>query len=463
MKQLKLTLEDIFSLPTAVIYNPDGYRPVSSVSIDSRSIRKNSLFIAVKGENFDGHDFVREAVKKGASSVIISEKKYKLFADLNIPVITVKDTVKALGDAAKLWRKKLDTKIIGITGSAGKTTTKEILAALLSEKYKVNKTTGNNNNHIGVPLTILSTNRRHDYLVLELGTNHFGEIAYTADIASPDFALITNIGNSHLEFLKNKNGVLKEKAALFNSTAGKNGVIFINNDDALLKNEMKSYGNKITFGFLNGSNIKGEIGGFNNNGQTLMNIRYGKKTITQSLPLYGEQNAKNYLASVAVALKAGMNKSEISAGTLKLKPADKRLNVKVLRNFILIDDTYNANPDSTRLALELLHKIKKYENKIAVLGDMLELGKQGVRLHKQLAAVIKKNKIDSVYLTGKLMKHLAGELKKTKTEFKYFKDRNDLKDFLSGLDIKNSVVLVKGSRGMRMEDFVKTIEPKAND
>ncbi len=470
MKKILLTLEDLFNLPGAVIYNPDSYKSAASVSIDSRSIKKGAIFIAIKGENFDGHNFVTEAVKKGAAAVIINSSKNKKFIDLNLPVITVKNTTKTLGDLARTWRNKLDSKIIGLTGSAGKTTTKEILSALLSQRFKVNKTIGNNNNHIGVPLTIFSTNQSHDFLVLELGTNHFGEIAYTANIAQPDYALITNIGNSHLEFLKNKSGVLKEKAALFESTASRNGVMFINKDDALLKNKMNNYANRITFGFYNKADVKGEITGFENDGRTKIKIQFKNKRLEQIIPLYGIQNSQNYLAAAAVALKAGLNKSEIYNGTKNIKAVDKRLNVKKFNRFILINDTYNANPESMKLALELLNKINKFKKKIAVLGDMFELGDQGIELHKQLAAIIKRNKIDCVYLTGKLMKYLDEELtrisknvKSPKINFHYFKNRKLLNKFLSSLNLDDSVILVKGSRGMKMEEFVKTIEAGTND
>lgn len=199
MKKLTLTLDDIFEIPGAVVYNSGNYKDIGSVSIDSRKIKKDSLFVAIKGEKFDGHDFVREVIKKNVSAVMIDQNKYKNFSDLELPVVAVSDTTKAYGDLARLWRRKLSgicrTSVIAITGSAGKTTTKEMISVLLAEKYKVNKTILNNNNHIGVPLTIFSTNENHQVLVLELGTNHFGEIGYTANIAEPDFALITNIGN----------------------------------------------------------------------------------------------------------------------------------------------------------------------------------------------------------------------------------------------------------------------------
>jgi len=290
--EIKLTIDDLFELPNAAVYNSESYKPVSAVSIDSRNISKNSLFVAINGDKFDGHNFIADALKSGASAVIINESKPEKFKDLKIPVVTVKDTKTALGDLAKVWRSKLSAKIIAITGSAGKTTTKEMLASILSEKYKVNKTSGNNNNHIGVPLTLFETNNNYDYLILELGTNHFGEIAYTAKIAQPDYALITNIGNSHLEYLKNKKGVLTEKVALFEAAAARGGFVFINNDDILISKTMLDYPKRITFGFESVSDVKGLIGSYNEEGMPVIEVSYRDVKIQQQFNLYGEQALK---------------------------------------------------------------------------------------------------------------------------------------------------------------------------
>ena len=330
MKKMSLTIEDLFNVPTSEIFNPDNFKPVTSVLIDSRNMVKNSLFIAINGNNFDGHNFLRAAIKNGAAAVVINRSKYKQFSDIDIPVITVKDTTKALGDIAKIWRNKLSVisglKVIAITGSNGKTSTKEIMAKLLNEKYSVNKTEGNNNNHIGVPLTIFSTKEKHNVLVLELGTNHFGEIEYTSEIAKPDYALITNIGDSHLEFLKNRKGVFKEKSALFRITDEQNGFIFINNDDKILKKKSGEYKNSLTYGFqpherknLN-IDIMGKFCGYTDDVRPVIEINYKNKKIVQSLPLYGKHNASNFLAAVSVGLKLGLSKKEIMAGSQKLKP-----------------------------------------------------------------------------------------------------------------------------------------------
>ncbi|HVO75476.1 MAG TPA: UDP-N-acetylmuramoyl-tripeptide--D-alanyl-D-alanine ligase [Ignavibacteriaceae bacterium] len=458
MKKIRLTIEDIFEIPTAVIYNPDQFKFLESVSIDSRNISRKGLFVAIKGEKFDGHDFVSYAIENGAEAVLFSEEKYENFKELNIPFITVKDTLKALGDIAKIWRKKLNTKIIGITGSTGKSTTKEMLALILNEKFKVNKTIGNNNNHIGVPLTIFSTNNSHGFLVAELGTNHFGEIKYTSEILEPDYALITNIGHSHLEFLKNKRGILKEKIELFRTTSERKGFIFINNDDPLLSGISKNYKNKLTFGFKSKSDVKGKITGYTDEGKPVIQINYKNKRLKETFSLYGEQSAKNFLAASAVAFKLGLNTKQISSAVKKIKSVDKRLNVRKYPGFLLIDDTYNANPDSMKFAVELLSRIKNYKKKIAVLGDMFELGEEGPAQHKKLAAVINKNKIDAVFTIGPLMKNLNEGLNKVKIETEHFTEREQFKKFLKEKRFDDSVVLVKGSRGMKMEEFVGIIE-----
>jgi UDP-N-acetylmuramoyl-tripeptide--D-alanyl-D-alanine ligase len=460
MNNTKIILEDLYNLLGVAIYNPDTYKPVSSVTIDSRNIPSNSLFIAIKGKKFDGHMFISDVLKKGAKAIVINKSRLNKIKGLRIPIITVPDTTIALGNIAGLWRKKLNTKIIAITGSAGKTSTKEILVQLLREKFNVNKTLGNNNNHIGVPLSVLSANNENDILVVELGTNHFGEIKYSAGIVQPDYALITNINDSHLEFFKNRSGVLKEKAELIKITDARHGVIFINNDDKLLNMYGLKLNNTVTFAYNNDADVKGKIIGYNCMGQAEIEISYAEKVFSLSLPLYGEQNAKNFLAAVAISLKCGLTGNQIKSAAHKLVAPDKRLNVKKLNKFLLIDDTYNANPESMRSSLELLSRISAYGQKIAILGDMFELGDNEIKLHKKLCSVIKQSKIDSVFTIGNRMKNLHEELKKSDINIRHFNSRNALKSFLNKKDFVNSVILVKGSRGMKMEEFVHVIEAR---
>ncbi len=461
MKRIGITLEDVFNLESAVIYNPDNFETIRNVSIDSRNIPVRCLFIAVKGERFDGHAFIDQAVSNGASAVLINKKKFRSLNEIEVPVIAVEDTVKALGDLARTWRNKLSSKIIGITGSAGKTSTKEMVAMLLSTKYKVNKTIANHNNHIGVPLTLFSTNEKHDVLVAELGTNHFGEIEYTANIALPDYAMITNIGESHLEFLINRKGVLKEKTALFKATAEMNGTLFINEDDKLLKNAAGRYKKKVTYGFNSNSAVRGKVTGYTDDGRPEIEITYKKNKMKVNSPLYGEVNARNILAAAAVAFTLGLSVKEISEGIKKLNNIEKRLNVKRKKNFLLIDDTYNASPVSMKEAMNLAGRVSLYKHRIAVLGDMFELGEKAPEFHRKLASTLKSNKFDQVYLVGSLMKNLFEELKKKSITASYFSSRKKLHDFLIKQDFSDSVILVKGSRGMKMEEFVKIIEEKA--
>jgi len=461
MKQITLSLKDIFEIPGAVIYNPDDFKDVTSVSIDTRVLKKNSLFIAIKGEKFDGHNFINTAVKKGAAAIMINKSFLQNIDDLDIPIVTVPDTIKALGDVAKIWRSKLNAKVIGLTGSSGKTTTKEIIAKMLAGKFKVNKTAANNNNHIGVPLTILSTTAVHQVLVAECGTNHFGEIEYTANILQPDYALITNIGDSHLEYLKNRQGVLKEKLALFDVTSKRKGKLFINVDDDLIYKSSGKYRNKIKYGFNGKADFKGKIISYDSIGKARLELRSKSKRINLTVPLPGESNAKNFLAASAVSLELGLSKNELISSSLKMKSADKRLNLKIYKNFSLIDDSYNANPDSMRAAISILSLYKNRRRKIAILGDMFELGKQSKKLHEELAEYVKTQNIHEVYTIGSMMKNFSQKLKKYSAIIEHFESREELKKYLKKINLHNSVLLIKGSRGMKMEYFVSQLELRA--
>ena len=463
MKKVQLNIDDVFNLSGSIIYEPDKFKPVSFVTIDSRTVKRNSLFVAVKGKNFDGHDFVRDAVKKGSTAIVITKNKLAQFDDINVPIITVKDTIIALGEIAYAWRKKLNTKVIGITGSAGKTTVKDMLAELLKEKYSVNKTIANNNNNIGVPITILSTSKNHDVLVAELGTNHFGEIPYTSKILSPDYGLLTNIGNSHLEFLQSKNGVWKEKSFLFDETIRNKGKVFLNYDDPIIKAKHSAKGKKVSYGFNSKVNVKGTIKSFTDDGRTLMQISSRNKKNTVLFPLYGEQNAKNFLAACAVALELGLSFNEINRGINRLKAPSGRLDVNCYKNFVLIDDTYNSNPDSAKAAIELVSRIKLFNRKILLLGDMLELGEKSIKLHKELKNVILNSGISEVYTIGSKMKFLHIELIDKKITAKHFTSRDKLAGFIKNSDLNNSVILVKGSRGMKMEEFLPAIKIKSSN
>jgi len=460
LKKALLKIEDIFDIHGAVIFEPDKLRSIRYVSIDSRKIKKDTLFIALKGEKFDGHDFVKEAINNGASAVLINRKKLNRFNDVKVPIITVENTKFALGDIARIWRKKLNAKIIGITGSSGKTTVKNMLAEMLSKKYRVSKTEANNNNQIGVPLTILNTNGNHQVLVAELGTNHFGEIPYTAKILSPDYSLITNVGDSHLEYLKTRNGVWKEKSFLFDETIRNGGKVFLNYDDPIIKAKHSRKGTHISYGFSHKVDVLGKIKSYTDDGRPIIEIIYKKIKYEVTLPIYGEQSAKNFLASFAVALELGLTFDEIKKAIQKLKAPTGRLDVQQYKNFILIDDTYNANPDSTKAAIELLGRIRTFKRKIIFLGDMLELGSNSIKFHQRLTNVITKSAIDEVYTIGPKMKYLHKNLTQKKIIAKHFTQRDALLNHIRKMNFNNSVILVKGSRGLKMEEIVSEIQNK---
>lgn len=458
MKKISLNIEDLFEIQTAEIFNPDSFKPITSVSIDSRNIKKNSLFVAIKGKKFDGHNFVDQAIKNGASAVLISYKKINDFQYLSIPFIAVKNTSTAFGELAKIWRNKLSAKVISLTGSSGKTTTKEILTTLLAEKYNVQKTVLNNNNDIGVPITIFSANEKHEILVLEHGTNHFGEIEYTANIAQPDIAIITNIGPAHLEFFKTTSGVAKEKTALFNAAEINKGIILLNTDDIQLAKYRSKYKNVVTFGFNGKPSVKGKIKKYLTDGRIILDVTFKNKSIEITLPLYGETSAKNILAAITVSLVSGLNKKEILSGISKLKPVNGRLKTIKSANSIIIDDTYNANPASMKSMFDLVSKITLYSKKVVVIGDMLELGDKSIMFHKQLAASIVKNKIKEVYTFGPMMYKLNEVLlKKKNITSRHFRNSKMLIRFLQNYDIDKTVIGFKGSRKMQMERFIQPL------
>lgn len=456
MKKIKINIEDLFELTNSEIFNPDSFKASSCVALDSRKVKKNSIFFAIKGSNFDGHNFLKQAVENGASTVVVNREKIGELDWLDSTIIAVDDTIAAYGELAAIWRKKLKAKTIAITGSSGKTTTKEILAQLLKYKYKTVKTEANNNNHIGAPLTIFQADEKTERLVLELGTNHFGEIAYTAKIANPDLAIITNIGSSHLEYLKSLQGVAKEKLSLFKETVKSNGLILINKDDKIIAKKTAGYKNRKSFSLEKKADIFGRIIEFDQMGFPIVELNAsGKKEIVK-LPLFGRAGAKNFIAAVAAALQCGMNLREIKQAASKIKAAEKRTKLVKLKNLILIDDSYNANPESMKSSLEALGLIKKYERKIAILGDMFELGEKANKFHKELAKEVLKNKITEAALIGEKMKELYEALRNRINVF-HFNSRDEMKNFILNHSFENSAVLIKGSRGMKMEEFIKYV------
>lgn len=272
--------------------------------------------------------------------------------------------------------------------------------------------------------------------------------------------MITNIGDSHLEFLKTRNGVWKEKSFLFEETIKNDGKVFLNYDDPIIKAKHTRKGEQISFGFSDGVDVKAKLKTYTDDGKPVIEIRYKKKHFDITLPIYGEQSAKNFLAACTVALEMGLSIDQIINAAKRLKAPAGRLDIRKYKNFILIDDTYNANPDSTKAAIELAGRIKSFKRKILILGDMLELGSRAIKLHESLKDIIIKSGIDEVYTIGTMMKYLNKKLAQTKLNTKHFTSTKQLEYFINEMSIENSVILVKGSRGMRMEGFVSVLKSK---
>lgn len=431
---------------------------IHEVSIDTRTLTAGSLYIALRGEKLDGHSFIPGAILKGAQYIAVDTKFDLSTVDTSAArYIITDDTTKFFGSLARIRRKKLTAVVIGITGSNGKTTTKEILSTLLSTKFRTVSTRANDNNHIGVPLSIFRAQPATEMLVLELGTNHFGEIDYTASIALPDLALITVIGDSHLEYLKNRRGVLKEKEAIFKHTAARGGKVFLNADDPLLQGLTKKYKDAITFSskkkaVYTGKLLKEKKGVFHQAKVT------GRKLNAEfTLPLLGEHSLGNITAAVALAHTAGLPEADIIRGIEKVKPAHSRLELIQSGKNIIIDDTYNANPNSMEAALRLLSGMQTGLKKIAVLGDMFELGSQAVKMHTALAPLLKKLAIDEVLLTGENMKHLFIAIDDKKKNIVYFEKGEMLSEYLKSISSEKAMYLFKGSRGMRMEQYINPV------
>ena len=425
---------------------------VKGVSIDSRSLRPGELFIAIKGERFDGHDFIAEAVRKGASAAVVSRK---IKDAVNVPVIYVPDTTKALGLIASLYRQQFNIPVIAITGSAGKTTTKEIIAGILEQKYKVLKNIKTENNQIGVSLTLLRLRKGHEAVVLELGTNHPGEIRWLAEIARPTIAVFTNIGPSHLQGLKSPRGVFKEKFSLVEFMPS-SGVVIFNKDDVYLKGiAQKNISlKKISYAVKAEADVK--IDDLKTIDQHIQFKVDGKEIRMKTA---ARHNAGNALAAICCARILNIEEDMIRKGLASFEDCPGRQEIKEVNGIWVINDSYNSNPISFQSALQTLDSFKTGGQKILVCADMLELGSQSRLWHERIGRIIARSAIDVVLTTGPEAYSLAQQVKKTNHRLCFYcRNREELHEHLRRLCRKGDVVLVKGSRAMKMEktvDFLK--------
>ena len=416
------------------------------ISTDSRNIKSNSIFFALKGDNFNGNIFAEQALNKGAAIVVIDDVNYKK----DERYIVVENTLTALQELAKYHRKQLTITVIGITGTNGKTTTKELIKAVLSKKYKTLATQGNLNNHIGVPLTILSITNDIEIAVIEMGANHIGEIKKLCEIAQPTHGIITNIGKAHLEGFKSFEGVIKAKTELYQYLQSHHHFAFINNDNAILIEHSKQL-EQYSYGTKDDSNCIGEIVASDLFLQVKWHLQNSTETYTVNSKLVGSYNFENVMTAIAVGTYFNIEARKICSAIEEYAPSNNRSQVIKTQNNTLLMDAYNANPSSMKAAITNFYSMKD-DNKVIILGDMMELGKDSEIEHQQVIDLLLSYQFKSVILIGNNFKQLS-----LPNFILSFPDTHRAIEEFKLHPIKNSTVLVKGSRKIALEKLVEVL------
>lgn len=437
---------------------------IKGVEIDTRQIKRGDLFIAIKGDKVDGHDFLEYASKNGACAALV-EKDVKCTG--NMGIIKVENTVKALQDLAREYRKKIKCPIVAITGSSGKTTTKDLVKSVLSAKYVTIATKGNKNNHIGLPLTIFDIDENTQSAVLEMGMSGLGEIRLLASIACPDISIITNIGTAHLEQLKSRENILKAKTEIF-STLDKNKVGIINADDDMLSKIDETSFRLYKVGIQSNDldlkclEYKTDLNGI----KIIVAQKDDSELEEYKFRIPGIHNVYNCLQAISVGKLLGLNQQEIQRGLEDYLPGDNRMDISYIKDGVIINDSYNANPNSMKSALDVLSLYKeKCDTLIAVLGDMFEIGQNADAYHKEVGSYAKRVGVDWLLSVGDKSRYYnlgAEEAGLEKGKSMHFKDKLELADFLNKLLDHKAAVLIKGSRGMKMEMILEKLEQKGN-
>ena len=414
----------------------------SSVSIDTRSIKPKDIFFAIKGPNFDGNNFALEAIKKGASYVISDNSTISKKSD---KIIYVDNSIKALQKLANYHRRKLNTKIIAITGSNGKTTSKELILNVLKSKYKTTATKGNLNNHLGVPLSLLEINENTDFGIIEMGANHINEISQLCKIAEPNFGYITNFGNAHLEGFGSIEGVIKGKSELYNYLINNKSLIFNNSENIKQNSLINNYKNTYSFGINSESNCIIN----KSDSENSLNVSYQNKIIKSTI--YGDYNFENICIAIAIGEYFEVDFKNIKQGIESYLPDNNRSQISVKNNNTIILDAYNANPTSMSLALESFKKTN-YKNKMIIVGDMFELGKDSNHYHQEIINRLEKINDCIIYIVGEYFCKT-----KHSDRIESFSTTKELINNLSKINISNYSILIKGSRGMQLEKIIEFI------
>ena len=427
-------------------------------SIDSRTVSPGELFFAVKGERLDGHDFVAAAFEKGAVAAVVRKDQLHRFSG-NDKLLPVDDTLIALQTLATAVRKLWGKPLIGVTGSAGKTTTKEAIAHMLASKFRVLKSEGNFNNHFGLPLMLLKLEPEHDLAVIEMGMSHAGEIHALAKIAQPDIGVVTNVAPVHLEFFDSLAGIARAKYELIESLPS-NGTAVLNADDEYVSQFGRDFkGRVITYGTTNSADIYAENVQPKGAEGSEFDIVIAGTRQHACLPLVGEHNVLNALAAVAVSISRGIKVSEAVATLSTLKPADKRGQVLQLGNITVINDCYNSNPKALNAMVDALSAMKA-GRRIVVAGEMLELGPAGEALHRESGRHIGEKKIDVLIGVRGLAHALVDGAKQAGTRAEFVATPEEAGEWLAGETREGDVVLLKASRGVKLERALETWQAK---
>ena len=451
-----IKLQDVISAVKGEILSGDlKDKIISSVATDSRVNMSQGLFIAIKGENTDGHKYIDGAVQNGAIAALISDELDE-YVD-GIVYIKVDDTVKALKDLAEWYRMQFNIPVVAITGSVGKTTTKDMISSVLSKKFNVLKTEGNFNSEIGAPLTVLRLNKSHEIAVIEMGMDHLRQIADISKVVKPDTAVITNIGVAHLEYLKTRENILKAKCEVFENIAV-DGVAILNADDDMLVKVDNGF-KKVWYGKSENADIKYQnIVIDYTDGVVRADLLINDCKYNLIIPGLSEHLVYAAMSAVAVGLRYNLTPEEILNGVANYTHTKMRMDIYKLKdNILVIDDTYNANPDSMKSLIDTVKKAD-VKNKILILGDMFELGENSIELHKQVLEYAINSNITKIVVAGENMKQAAITLDTSIIIIRESKEMliNDIESII----LKDGIVAIKASRGMKFEKITEKILEK---
>lgn len=434
-------------------------READGVVIDSRKVKPGYLFVAIDGTKVNAHQFIPDTIRAGALCVVSHED----LGETDFPYILVESTGQALLDIAKLYRDSFDIKVVGITGSAGKTSTKEMIASVAAQKYRVHKTLGNFNNEWGLPITIFEMNETHQVAILEMGVNHFGEMRRLSSVAAPDICVITNIGVAHLEFFKTREGIFREKIQMIQDMKN-GGTIILNGDDDLLSQTAPIKGvTPLFFGFGDNSQFcAGNMEALGLKGTSCTISLPDQTSFECIVPLPGIHMVSNALAGAAVGYTLGLTPDEIKAGIEGLPSLPGRNNIIKTEHLIILDDCYNANPVSTKASIDVLNMA--IGRKVAVLGDMGELGEDAQELHLNVGEYAAQQGVDLICGIGPLSRYLVdGALKcSSPAEAVWFETKTKFLEASKDLIRDGDNVLVKASHGMQFPEIVESLKEYGN-